>query len=486
MPELKDVLEDVQREVKSFGDNVKGLDSTEKSLAEVRKLAEEAGAKAGEGTQLKADLKALSEGVAAKHEAIEKQVKDIEKKALDAAEARLNEIEKKLNRARLMNGLDGGDADAEMKSIREFHRNALAARGELKLDTDTSDEKINVDEIKAYRPAFAKYVRRGDRDAMFDVKSMSVGSDPDGGYFVTPFMSPRILSIIFESSPVRQLATVETDQHRRDRISRGRRRGRRGMGRRAGDASRDDDGPGRRAAHPGARDVCDAEGDAEAARGCVGEHRGVACATRSASASGVSRRPAFVTGDGIKKPRGFTTYANGTTRGFIEQIASGHATLLTFDGLISLTMALKEEYVGGASFMMRRASVGSCAPAQGRQRAVHLASRQPGRQAQHPSGPSGLSGGGYGGGGRGRSRGRVRQLLARLYDRRSARHLHAARSVHGQAVRAVLYAQARRRRCDQLRGDQAAGRASLIGIGLKIGRARGHPGASPPHTLLPQ
>src|SRR4051812_21547815 len=110
MPELKDVLDDVQKEVKAFGDNVKGLkDSTEKSLAEVRRLAEEAGAKAGEGTQLKADLKALSEGVAAKHEAIEKTVKEIEKKALDAAEKRLNEIEKKLNRARMLGGGENGD-----------------------------------------------------------------------------------------------------------------------------------------------------------------------------------------------------------------------------------------------------------------------------------------------------------------------------------------------------------------------------------------
>src|SRR6185295_7814380 len=38
---------------------------------------------------------------------------------------------------------------------------------------------------------------------------------------------------------------------------------------------------------------------------------------------------AFVAGDGIKKPPGFLTYATGTTRGYIEQVNSLHATQLT-------------------------------------------------------------------------------------------------------------------------------------------------------------
>lgn len=358
MPELNDVLAEVQREVKAFGDNVKGLkDSTERDLASVRKLAEDAGKAAGEGTQIKHDLKVLSEGVAAKHEALEKQVKEIETKALKAAEDRLNEIEKKVNRARLGGGASP-ELGSELKAAREFHRTALAARGELKATTNTDDDKIDFDAIKSYGGAFAFYARRGDRDASFDVKSMSVGSDPDGGYFVTPFMAPRILSIIYESSPLRQLATVET-------------------------ISTDaveypiDDG------EAGASWVGESEPPPETGTPQVGTQR-IPVHEMQASpkatqklledasvnieawlATKIGQRfarleaTAFVTGNGIKRPRGFTTYPNGSIRGTIEQIASGHATSLTFDGLIRLTTAVKEEYASGASFMMQRASVGA-------------------------------------------------------------------------------------------------------------------------------
>lgn len=360
MPELKDVLDDVQKEVKAVGEGfvaIKKLnESLQADLKSVRDLAEKAGKDAAEGTQIKSDLKALSEGVAAKHEAIEKQVKEIEVKALKAAEDRLNEIEKRINRSRLGVG-DANDNTAEIKSARDFHRCVLASRGELKLGTDISDEKVDFDGIKAYGPAFGLYARRGDRDALFDAKAMSVGSDPDGGYFVTPFMSPRILSIIFESSPVRQLATVET-------------------------ISTDaveypiDDG------EVGGGWVGEQETRSETTTGQVGVQRipvhelyampkatqklledasvniEAWLANKIGQRFGRMEATGFVTGDGVKKPRGFTTYANGTTRGTIEQIASGHATALTFDGLINLMTALKEEYAAGAAFMMRRASIG--------------------------------------------------------------------------------------------------------------------------------
>ena len=43
MPDIEDVLEDAQREIKSIGDNVKTLkDNMEKNLADVLKIAEDA------------------------------------------------------------------------------------------------------------------------------------------------------------------------------------------------------------------------------------------------------------------------------------------------------------------------------------------------------------------------------------------------------------------------------------------------------------
>jgi HK97 family phage major capsid protein len=41
------------------------------------------------------------------------------------------------------------------------------------------------------------------------VKTLQVGSDPDGGYLVTPDVTGRVVKKVYESSPIRQLANVQ-------------------------------------------------------------------------------------------------------------------------------------------------------------------------------------------------------------------------------------------------------------------------------------
>jgi hypothetical protein len=69
-----------------------------------------------------------------------------------------------------------------------------------------------------------------------------------------------------------------------------------------------------------------------------------------------------VVGNGVKKPRGFTTYASGTFAaggsGKIEQIAAAAQGVIGWDDLINVLTALKEFYLGGANWLMQRATVG--------------------------------------------------------------------------------------------------------------------------------
>ena len=60
--------------------------------------------------------------------------------------------------------------------------------------------------------AFNLYARKGETGnlAELEQKALSVGSDPDGGYTVTEEMSQRIITKVFESSPIWSIATVET------------------------------------------------------------------------------------------------------------------------------------------------------------------------------------------------------------------------------------------------------------------------------------
>lgn len=67
----------------------------------------------------------------------------------------------------------------------------------------------------------------------------------------------------------------------------------------------------------------------------------------------VAEGAAFVSGSGVGKPQGFLTNANvGTTN-------SGAATTITADGLLSLKYAVNTAYQGQATWLMKRATIGS-------------------------------------------------------------------------------------------------------------------------------
>lgn len=357
MPQQRDpVLDEIQREVKGFGEDVDSLrESMNRDLDEVRKVAEEAKS-AIDHPEVKAKVDALTTSVTEKHGAIEKTVDKIIADAKASVE-RLDGFEKKLNRP-----LTGGDDEVgrlDMKGIRDFHRAGLAARGELKVGTNLSDANIDVDGVKAYDEAFPLYLRGGSDAGMqgTEHKTMSVGIDPDGGYLVSPTVSQRMLGVIYESSPLRALATVET------------------IGSDAIEFPIDDD-------EVGAGWVGEAEDRPETATPKGGVQRIPVhelyafpkvtqklledasidiegwLSGKIGEKFGRTEATAFVSGDGVMKPRGFLTYAAGTGRGKIEQVASGAAADVTFDGLINLVMSLKEFYSSGASFLTRRASIG--------------------------------------------------------------------------------------------------------------------------------
>lgn len=357
MPELKDVLEDVQREVKKFGEDVGSLKATmEKDLKEVRELAEKAGKSAGDGTQLKKDIEALTQGVEAKHKAIEDKVKEIMEKAQKEAEAVI-EIQKKLNRPGV-----GGSADDQAKFLKEateFKRVTLSRKGQLLQDTILKPEDINIDEYKAYQAAFKMSLRRELNTLSLDEqKAMSVGSDPDGGFLVPTASSARIITKAYETSPLDELAyheSISTD---------------------ALDIAVDTD-------EAGAGWVGETEARPETSTPQVGEQRipvheiyakpkatqklledaGIdieAWLERKVSEKfGRMRALAFISGNGIKKPRGILTYPMGSNgnRGTILQVPSGHATTLTPDGLITLMFSLKDKYLANATWLMKRSSV---------------------------------------------------------------------------------------------------------------------------------
>ena len=170
--------------------------------------------------------------------------------------------------------------------------------------------EFNHEGMTEYKNKFGQYLRKGDQIMGADeLKSLSVGSDPDGGYTVHPDMGGSISKKIFDTSPMRAYASVQV------------------IGTDALEGMYDDD---------------------EASASWVGE-------TDSRAATDTPQM-------GVK-PRGFTTYTDGTSiREQVEQIDTGingdfPAAPAGGDVLITALYKLKSVYRARASWFMNRATM---------------------------------------------------------------------------------------------------------------------------------
>lgn len=222
--------------------------------------------------------------------------------------------------------------------------------------------RVELDTIAAYNRAFRDYMRHGQqgmRPENFAVlNAMSEGSDPDGGYWVSPDTSGRTVELVYETSPMRQLAsqvTISTDMlegmNDLDQAGTGGWIGETGT---RSETTTPQIGMWKIEVHeqyaePRAtqRLLDDAAFDIE---GWL--------ASKVAARFARDENAAFVSGDGVGKPRGFTTYTDAAPTASawqaIERIPSGAAAGLTYDGIVNLIFSLKSAYLNGARFGMNR------------------------------------------------------------------------------------------------------------------------------------
>jgi len=99
----------------------------------------------------------------------------------------------------------GGD-EKKAVAVAEFKNLIATIAAERKKPIPDFDEKA----FDEYRQVQAKFLREGKEslDAT-EQKTMLVGSDPDGGYFVTPDITGQIVKKVYETSPMRQIASVQ-------------------------------------------------------------------------------------------------------------------------------------------------------------------------------------------------------------------------------------------------------------------------------------
>lgn len=229
-------------------------------------------------------------------------------------------------------------------------------------------EKYDHEDLLNYKAAFTKYMLEGERalDAE-ETKALSVGRDVDGGYVVYPDMSGRIVNRVFETSPVRQYASIQTigtdaleGIHDVDEASSG------WVGEVA--SRTETDTPEldvwripvhEQYAEPRATQklLDDAALDMEAW-----------LAAKVADKMARTENTAFVSGNGVTRPRGFTTYPDRASAetfeiGAIRQFDTGANGDFVADPnggdiLLDMVYGLKQAYRQNGVWFMARATLG--------------------------------------------------------------------------------------------------------------------------------
>ena len=339
---------------------------------------------------------------------------------------------------------------------------------------DRQQQQINELTLKQARPAFARdgasassfaarerkaafeaYVRRGDSAALreLEVKALSVGSGPDGGYLVPPEVEQAIGRRLAAISPIRSLASVRVvsaNVYKKPFMTSGPAVGWVGET----DARPQTNSPvldelnfpvmelyAMPAATPTLLDDAAVNIDE-----WIASEVELAFATQEGTA--------FVTGDGVNKPKGFlsyTTVANelvaveqdrlfrdrrGRRVPCIQSFRRAGRPHLFAEGRLSPERRVRDEPQDAE----RDPQV------QGHDRPVSVAAAGAGRRAREPAHLPGDRVGGHARHRDGRICDRFRRFHPRLSRGRPRRRQRAARSLQRQALRAVLHHQARGRR----------------------------------------
>lgn len=127
--------------------------------------------------------------------------------AITQVQADLDRIAKESARARLASATPDIDVEAQAMAFR-------AARASQGLRTPPADEPVSADEIeqvRAYARAVNSAIRRNGESLSPDVRAaLSVGQDSEGGFLVPPTILTEMQSRLFETSDVRAVARVIT------------------------------------------------------------------------------------------------------------------------------------------------------------------------------------------------------------------------------------------------------------------------------------
>ena len=175
-------------QVKELGEKIA---SYQKSVAE----AQDAAKKAQEHAT--SSIKAVEEGASKKAAEQADEIQSLQMK-LGAVEKTAEYIEKAVSRL----GGSQGDGPSEMEE-KAAEQTARYLRTGTPMDDDVASAVVTAMCSKSFH-GVAEHRRDN------EIKTLIAGVNPQGGYFIRPERSATMIKRIFETSPIRNIANIET------------------------------------------------------------------------------------------------------------------------------------------------------------------------------------------------------------------------------------------------------------------------------------
>lgn len=296
------------------------------------------------------DIKDIADGITKQNEAWDAYKKTNDEKISALASGKsVSDLDAKLA---LMNE----EMNSIAKEMAEFDKKAGRPSAENQLTEDQQEHK----------KAFSRFVRKGQTDGLdeLQLKAMNSGSDPDGGYTVLPEMDAEIDRVVGTISTLGRLAnnkTISTNQYKK-------------LVKTSGMSMRrvDDGSTGGESTAPKydqiILDVFTAEVEPWVFNETLDDsfvnlEGDLAEEAAIAFAEGLGSE--YISGDGVGKARGITSYTNVANASYswgnVGYIASGAAGAFNGtnpgDAVVQLQGALKSQYRPGAVFLTNDATL---------------------------------------------------------------------------------------------------------------------------------
>jgi len=337
-----EVLKSVMDEVQKLGDNSqKNYDELQKSYKKLQEVVE----KGIDGN--KGQISKLTAEIASRQEELDKRNSEIN--------SRIDAVETRMSAPSIIT--DPAKMEEVMKSAEMHFKSCLTIKEGRASVAAMSKTNIDIDSYKNYCKDLVDVLRMDEKQiAPEQYKRLSVGVDPDGGYTVTPFMASQILNRMFESDPIRQLATIETistDAYEQLVDWSDVNVGWEGETVQGTETTTPQLNKKRIQVHNMYARVYATQQLLEDSSINIEAW----LSNRASERMGRFESAAFVTGNGIGKPRGFLTYADGTSFGQVERVNMGAAAAITADGLIRVKYSLKEFFLNRGTWLVNRQTI---------------------------------------------------------------------------------------------------------------------------------